>query len=71
LPQLALYAAALEKATGVKPETGLLFLRTGEHYKATTSALKQALRETRARIELGGVIETPVEDDPFLLIGEI
>jgi ATP-dependent helicase/nuclease subunit A len=70
LPQLALYAAALEKATGVKPETGLLFLRTGEHYKATTSALEQALRETRARIELGGVIETPVEEEHFVLTDE-
>jgi ATP-dependent helicase/nuclease subunit A len=71
LPQLALYAAALEKATGAKPETGLLFLRTGEHYTPTTSVLEQALLETRARIELGGVLEIPVDDEQLVITGEI
>ena len=38
LPQLALYAAALERAIGQRPAASLLFLRTGESYTPSDAA---------------------------------
>ena len=66
LPQLALYASALERATGQRPVTGLLFLRTGDVYVPTTRDLDRALASTRARIEAGQVLDMPMPafDDP-------
>ena len=53
LSQLAFYASALERATGQRPVTGLLFLRTGDVYVPTTGDLGKAMAATRARIEVG------------------
>ena len=57
LPQLALYASALKQATGQQPETGLLFLRTGETYTPATEDLERALEATRARVDAGQLLE--------------
>lgn len=70
LPQLALYAGALEKATGSKPQTGLLFLRTGEHFIASDASLADASTATRARIEVGDVLEVPADADQIELVAE-
>ena len=59
LPQLALYASALEEAIGQRPETGLLLLRTGDVYVPAPHDLDNALATTRARIDAGQVLETP------------
>ena len=59
LPQLALYASALERATGRPPEAGLLFLRTGDVYRPTRRELDEALAATRARVDGGQLLETP------------
>ena len=66
LSQLAFYASALERATGQRPVTGLLFLRTGDVYVPTTGDLGKAMAATRARIEVGQVLDTPTPafDDP-------
>ena len=58
LPQLALYASALERATGRPPEAGLLFLRTGDVYRPTRRELDEALAATRARVDGGQLLET-------------
>ncbi len=63
LPQLALYAAALERAVGRRPETGLLFLRTGDLYMPTDEDLDGALTTTRTRIDLGLILETAPSPD--------
>ena len=57
LPQIALYAAALERATGQRPEAGLLFLRTGDVYIPTDEDLDRALTATRTRIDAGQTLE--------------
>ncbi len=57
LPQLALYAAALERATGQRPVTGFVFLRTGDVYAPPTKDLSNALAATRALIGDGQLLE--------------
>ena len=63
LPQLALYAAALERATGRRPEAGLLFLRTGDCYAPSYRELDEALAAARARIDAGQALETPASSE--------
>ena len=59
LPQLALYAAALERAVGRSPASGLLFLRTGDVYAPPPTDLARALAATRGRIDRGGLLDAP------------
>ena len=59
LPQLALYAAALERAVGRSPVSGLLFLRTGDVYVPPPADLARALAATRGRIDCGGLLDAP------------
>ena len=73
LPQLALYASALERATGQSPSAGLLFLRTGDVYSPTPEDLGKALTATRARIAAGQALEDPPPsplDDSATLYGD-
>ena len=58
LPQLALYASALEHATKERPAASLLFLRTGDVYTPTDADLADALAATRAQMDGGHVLET-------------
>ncbi len=57
LPQLALYASALEGATGRRPEASLLFLRDCRTYTPPPMDLYGALVTTRERIDQGQVLE--------------
>ena len=57
LPQLALYASALEQAFGQRPTASLLFLRTGRVYTLTPLELAAALAETRSRLDAGQMLE--------------
>ncbi len=57
LPQLALYASALEQAFGQRPNAGLLFLRTGRLYTPTPLELAAALADTRSRLDTGQMLE--------------
>ena len=59
LPQLALYASALEKAVGGSPVPGLMFLRTGDLYLPPPADLDQALAATRGRIDHGDLVDAP------------
>ena len=59
LPQLALYASALEQATGQRPEASLLFLRDCRTYTPPPLDLYGALVTTRQRIDAGQMLETP------------
>ena len=59
LPQLALYASALERAVGGSPVPGLLFLRTGDLYLPPPADLDQALATTRGRIDQGELVDAP------------
>ena len=59
LPQLALYASALERAVGGSPVSGLLFLRTGDVYVPPPTDLARALAATRDRIDYGGLLDAP------------
>ena len=59
LPQLALYASALEKAVGGSPIPGLMFLRTGDLYLPPPADLGQALAATRGRIDHGDLVDAP------------
>ena len=59
LPQLALYASALERATARRPAASLFFLRTGDAYTPTREELDEALEETRERVATGQILETP------------
>ena len=59
LPQIALYAAALERAVGRSPVPGLLFLRTGDVYAPPPTDLARALAATRGRIDRGGLLDAP------------
>ena len=59
LPQLALYASALERATGQRPEASLLFLRDCRTYTPPPMDLYGALVTTRSRIDAGQTLETP------------
>ena len=59
LPQLALYASALERAVGRSPASGLLFLRTGDVYAPPPTDLARALAATRGRIDRGGLLDAP------------
>ena len=66
LPQLALYASALESAVGQRPEASLLFLRTGHLYVPNAIDMDKALEETRAGIDAGHLLEvapSPTDDD--------
>ena len=66
LPQLALYASALERAIGQRPKASLLFLRTGLLHTPTDDYLEEALEETRARMDAGHLLEmasSPTDDD--------
>ena len=58
LPQLALYASALEAAVGQTPVTGLMFLRTGDVYIAPPAELSKSLIAIRARINGGAILDT-------------
>ena len=62
LPQLALYAAALERAVGGSPVPGLMFLRTGDVYLPPPADLVQALATTRGRIDHGDLVDAPPQD---------
>ena len=57
LPQLALYASALERATGQRPEASLLFLRDCRTYTPPPMDLYGALVATRERIDAGQMLE--------------
>ena len=57
LPQLALYASALERATGQRPEASLLFLRDCRTYTPPPMDLYGALVTTRQRIDAGQMLE--------------
>jgi hypothetical protein len=57
LPQLALYASALERATGQRPEASLLFLRECRTYTPPPMDLYGALVTTRSRIDAGQMLE--------------
>ena len=59
LPQLALYASALERAIGRPPAAGLLFLRTGDLYVPPPEDLARALEATRGLIDEGGLLDAP------------
>ena len=59
LPQLALYASALERAVGRSPVPGLLFLRTGEVYVPPPTDLARALAAVRGLIDCGGLLDAP------------
>ena len=63
LPQLALYAAALERAVNQRPVTGLVFLRTGGVYAPPSQDLSNALAATRALMDGGQLLETPPTAD--------
>ena len=58
LPQLALYASALEKAVGGSPVPGLMFLRTGDVYTPPPADLAAALAAIRDSIDHGGLLDT-------------
>ena len=60
LPQLALYASALERAVGSSPVPGLLFLRTGDVYVPSSADLARALAATRGRLDGGGLLDAPL-----------
>ena len=57
LPQLALYASALEAAVGQPPVTGLMFLRTGDVYVPPSTDLAKALAAIRVRIDGGAILD--------------
>ncbi len=57
LPQLALYASALERATGQRPEASLIFLRDCRTYTPPPMDLYGALVTTRQRIDAGQMLE--------------
>ena len=59
LPQLALYASALERAIGRSPAVGVLFLRTGDLYVPRPADLARALETTRGLIDGGGLLDAP------------
>ena len=59
LPQLALYASALERAIGESPVPGLMFLRTGDVYLPPPADLAQALAATRGQIDHGDLVDGP------------
>ena len=62
LPQLALYASALEKALGRSPVPGLVFLRTGDVYVPPPADLAAALAAIRDSIDHGGLLDAPPHD---------
>ena len=70
LPQLALYASALESAIGQRAEASLLFLRTGHLHTPNAIDMDKALEETRARIDIGHLLEMasfPTDDDQVVV----
>ena len=62
LPQLALYASALERAVGGSPVPGLMFLRTGDVYLPPPADLAAALGAIRDSIDHGGLLDTQAHD---------
>ena len=62
LPQLALYASALERAVGGSPVPGLMFLRTGDVYLPPPADLAAALAAVRDSIDHGGLLDTQGHD---------
>lgn len=62
LPQLALYASALERAVGGSPVPGLMFLRTGDVYTPPSADLAAALATVRDSIDHGGLLDTQGHD---------
>ena len=62
LPQLALYASALERAVGGSPVPGLMFLRTGDVYLPPPADLAAALAAIRDSIDHGGLLDAPPHD---------
>ena len=59
LPQLALYASALERAVGQRPVASLLFLQTGGIYTPRYTDLARALAAVRSRIDAGALLDAP------------
>ena len=59
LGQIALYAAALQQAVGHAPAASLHFLRPGVTYLPDPDELRQALAETRSRIDAGALLAEP------------
>ena len=59
LPQLALYASALERAVAGSPVPGLMFLRTGDVYIPPPADLAAALAAIRDSIDHGGLLDAP------------
>ena len=59
LGQVALYAGALQQATGSAPVASLYFLRPGAGYFPAADELRRALEATRARIDGGGLLTDP------------
>ena len=73
LPQLALYASALEQTFGQRPTASLLFLRTGHVYTLTPLELAAALADTRSRLDAGQMLEvapSSADDGPASLDAE-
>ena len=62
LTQLGVYAGAIEAATGHRPKTGLMFLRTGTLYWADDADISAAMLTTRERID-GGEVSVGESDD--------
>ena len=60
MPQLALYASALEAAVGQPPVTGLMFLRTSDVYVPPSEDLSGSLAAIRVRIDGGAILDTPI-----------
>ena len=55
LTQLGVYAGAIEAATGSRPKTGLMFLRTRTLYWVSESDIDTALSATRQKIDDGEI----------------
>jgi hypothetical protein len=52
LVQVALYARAVEAATGARPRAGFLFLRSGVYYEPPWDAVEVELSAARRQVEL-------------------
>ena len=62
LTQLGVYAGAIEAATGQRPKSGLMFLRTGTLHWAEQAAIDAALKETRSRIDAGEIALDEIDE---------
>ena len=59
LGQIALYAGALQQAVGQAPAAALHFLRPGASYLPEPDELREALADTRCRIDAGELLAEP------------